>query len=152
MKYYIDSWLRVRGRLLDGTSYRLSAIEKHQHRSKTTRGRSGKMKSKSKTKSASELIVGLKVKTRRYPGLHELAKAAQGAVKLPEWASLKAYRVHAPEGTDRWHVVAEVGHERTVVVRPAGQPEGPTSGVRWFAMSFLSLYQVLNFARAQNKA
>ncbi len=65
--YYTDPWLRLQGRLLDGTAYRLTAIEKHQLRSKTYRSRSGKMKSKSKTKSASELIVGVRVKSRRYP-------------------------------------------------------------------------------------
>lgn len=155
VKHYTDRWLKVRGRLLDGTAYQLDAIEKHQARRKTYRGRSGKTKSKSKTKSAAELVLGLKVKTRRYPrlhALHGLTQEAREAVRLPEWAALKAYHVHAPEGSEVGTLVLRSATKQDWSCAPAGQPEGPTSGVRWFALTFLSLYQVLNYARAPKKA
>ena len=74
------------------------------------------------------------------------------AVQLPEWARLKAHRIHAPEGAESGTLLLRTATKEPWSCAPAGQPEGPTSGVRWFAMSFLSLYQVLNTARAQNEA
>ncbi len=151
--YYTDPWLRLQGRLLDGTAYRLTAIEKHQHRGKTYRSRSGKMKSKSKTKSTTELIVGVRVKSRRYPELSKLtAKTANQVVQLPEWAILKACQIDAPAGSDRATLVLKSATKQAWSCELEGEAEPPTSGVRWFAMSILSIYQVLNLARASGKA
>jgi hypothetical protein len=149
VKYYSDPWLRVEGRLLDGTAYRLTAIEKHQLRSKTYVGRSGKMKSKSKTKSAAELIVGVKVKSRRYPELSKLGvKRARQVVQLPDWAILKACQIDAPAGSDRATLILRSATKQAWSCDAKGEEEPPTSGVRWFAMSILSIYQVLNLAGA----
>ena len=151
--YFSDPWLRLQGRLVDGTAYRLTAIEKHQLRSKTYRSRSGKMKSKSKTKSATELIVGVRVKGRRYPELSKLApKNAHQVVQLPEWASLKACRIDAPASSDRATLVLKSATTQAWSCEAMGDAEPPTSGVRWFAMSILSVYQVLNLARAPETA
>ncbi len=52
------------------------------------------MKSKSKTKAAHELIVGVRVKRRRFPEFAKLlTKLAMPLVQLPEWAKLKACKV-----------------------------------------------------------
>ena len=152
VKYYADRWLRVSGRLLDGTTYHLSAMDKRQDRHKTYRSRSGKMKSKSKTKSATQLTLSLKVKTRRFPGLAGRAADAKGAVQLPPWASLKAVRVAAPAGSDKSSLMlSSVTTAPWTAPEPGSKPP-PQDAVRWFAMSFLSLYQVLGSARAQKQA
>ncbi len=150
VKYFADPWLRVQGRLLDGTLCRLGVVEKRQDRSRWATSRSGKSKLKTKTKSATELIVNLKVKTRRYPGLPALAKAKSQlpqAVKLPEWARLKSVRIQVPEKSERALLHLSTATTQDWTCGPASQPEGHASGVRWFAMSILSLYQLLNRAR-----
>jgi hypothetical protein len=150
--YYTDPWLRVQGRLVDGTAYRLTAIEKHQLRSKTYRSRSGKMKSKSKTKAASELIVGVRVKRRRFPEFARLStKSAVPLVQLPEWAKLKACKVDAPATSDRGTLTLRSATTQAWSCEAEGEAQEPTSGVRWFAMSILSVYQVLNLARVPEK-
>ena len=150
--YYSDPWLRVQGRLVNGTAYRLTAIEKHQLRNKRYRSRSGKMKSKSKTKAATELIVGVRVKRRRFPEFARLSpKSAVQLVQLPEWAKLKACKVDAPATSDRGTLTLRSATNQAWSCEAEGEAQEPTSGVRWFAMSILSVYQVLNLARVPEK-
>ena len=152
VKYYTDPWLRIQGRLLDGTAYRLVATEKHQHRVKTYRSRSGKWKSKSKAKSGTDLNVCVRVKSRRFPDLTKTnVKQVRQIVQLPEWAILKACQVDAPANSERATLVLKSATKVNWSCEPTDGEESPTSGVRWFAMSILSLYQVLNLARGPEK-
>jgi hypothetical protein len=151
VNYYTDRWLQVRGRLLDGTAYQLQAVEQHQVRTKSYRSASGKAKTKTKTKSATELIFRLRVKRRRYPRL-PAAEDARRSVQLPMWASLKACRIHASEDSPVGTLLLKTTTKQNWTCAASGQAEPPTSGVRWFAMSFLSLYQMLNLARNPEKA
>jgi hypothetical protein len=150
VKYYTDRWMNVQGRLLDGTAFRLALIDKHQARSRWATGRSGKMKHKSKSKSATEAALLLKAKARRYPRLNELSGQARSAVKLPEWAVLKAFAIKSDPDAHRLALSAAT-KTKWDVAEP-GKSEQPSSGVRLVAMMFLSLYQVLNLARTAEKA
>ena len=144
VKFYTDPWLTLQGRLLDGSAYRLTLIDRHQARSRTARSRSGKMKRKSKSKCATQAHLALKVKARRYPRLGELAGAAPSAVKLPEWATLKKLAIPTAAGARvSLHAVTKSKWDAP----PPGQDETPQSGARLVAMMFLSLYEVLNLAR-----
>jgi hypothetical protein len=150
VRFYTDRWLTLRGRLLDGTAFRLALIDKHQARSRWARGRSGKMKHKTKTKSATEAALLLKAKARRYPRLNELSGQARSAVKLPEWATLKAFAIKGDPNAHRLALSAAT--KTNWDVAEPGKSEKPSSGVRLVAMMFLSLYQVLNLARTAEKA
>ncbi|MCZ7648689.1 MAG: hypothetical protein M5U26_26105 [Planctomycetota bacterium] len=83
VKYYEDPWLELEGRLLDGTRFRLTMIEKCQARSCWKRGRSGKSKYKSKKKSAAESALLLRFKPGRYAAMERIGSELAGAVQLP---------------------------------------------------------------------
>lgn len=151
VNYYTDRWLQIQGRLLDGTAYQLRVVERHQVRSKTYRSSSGKTKSKTKTKSATELNLRLKVKTRTYPGLATTGDASK-TVQLPDWVRLKAVQIQAPVQSPVGTLLLRTATKQPWTCGSDGKAELPTSGVRWFAMSFLSLYQTLNLARNPEKA
>ena len=155
MKYYEDPWLHLRGRLLDGTTYDLTVIERFQVRSRWKRGRSGKMKHKTKTKSATVVVLRLKPKAAKHAYLQRLASDARNAVQLPGWVQLRDLGV--ADGL----LVLKVG-TKTVWSVPdhpnkpskrgqAPKTEVPHNGQQMTAMMFLSLYQVLNLSRAISK-
>ncbi len=91
---------------------------------------------------------------RRYPELSKLAvKNATQTVQLPEWVTLKACQINAPANSDRGTLTLRSATTQEWSCKQAnGETEEPTSGVRWFAMSILSVYQVLNLARVSGKA
>ena len=102
---------------------------------------SGKLKRKTKTKNASEVIVSLKFKNKRYPNAQELASGIQQFVRLPQWAELKSVVAEGDALTLR---------STTKSGWSAGNPQGKKparDGVGWVSMAFLSLYKLLNEAK-----
>ncbi len=147
VKYFEDTWLQLRGRLLDGTSYQLIVLEKFQARSKWTRSRSGKSKHKSKTKSATDVALRLKPKTNKYAQLTTLSHDAAAAVQLPPWVTLKALQVS--DGT----LLLKAGTKLPWDIPSEKMKlQGQGNGVDMIAMMFVSLYQVLNLSRIITKA
>ncbi|MCA9071861.1 MAG: DUF308 domain-containing protein [Planctomycetaceae bacterium] len=137
-KFFHDSWLTMQGRLLDGTRYTISLIEKQQDRHCTKRSASGKTKHKRKTKNASEAIVSLKIKKAPYAQNPNLALNIRKTLKLPQQTHFKTANFEN-----------EVLSLRTTTKSPwdVGMA-GQLDGVNWIAMMFLSLYQVLHESKS----
>ncbi len=160
VKHYHDPWLVLEGRLLDGTKFSIHAAEKHQARSCRKRGRSGKMKFKSKSKNSSEMTLYLKVKSEKYPQLATLGESAQGAVQIPIWAAIKSLdvteeslnlRVTTPTA---WTVepppLRDLSND-SGSKKPKPRSNTSAEGSELVMSMFLSLYQILNLARAISK-
>lgn len=146
VKYFVDSWLTLSGRLLDGTKFHISMIEKHQDRDRTSRSRSGKTKFKTKTKVASEAILQLKVKPRRYPNLSALVGTTDSnAFQLPPAIGVKAF--FADDETLRLRTTSAVQWD----VYPMKERPGKHDGVTWLATKLMTLYGLLNSARQAAK-
>jgi hypothetical protein len=147
-KFFVDPWMVINGRFLDGTKFAVSMIEKQQDRHRTKRSASGKLKTKHKTKNASEAIVTLKVKQKRYPELSAHASTLDtSSVRLPDWVSAKAVGVEEQGLTLR--STTKLGWD---VHSPAERQQGDTAslerdGVHWIAMKFMYLYSLLNQAK-----
>ena len=139
--YHQHPWLRMRGRLLDGTSWTLTATERMQVRRKTYRTSRGKTKSKTKKKSATVFGLALTPKEKRYGAMTGLAQQAQAALQLPEWAGAK--RVSAEEGGLVLKTMTKAAWDEPA---PAGKVSGPR-GSQLVGLMFLSLYQLLNTNR-----
>ncbi|MFM9965191.1 MAG: hypothetical protein ACKV2Q_28670 [Planctomycetaceae bacterium] len=141
VKYFVDPWLDLSGRFLDGTSYRLIGVEKFQARKKSYRSRSGKYKSKSKTKSSTQVTLSLKPSAKRYAEIEQIGTKLDAAVQLPNWASSRS--VGAANGRVFLTTMTKSDW--------SGQPRSPkstgNSGPHLVAMMFLSLYQALNQSR-----
>ena len=148
VQYFLDPWLDLSGRFLDGTSYRLQGLEKFQARHKKYRGRSGKSKSKSKTKSALQVTLSLKPNAKQYAEPEAISSKLKNTVQLPEWSGQKSVGVHkarlqlTAQTTAAWHG-KPLPH----------QPDEKTyaSGPHLVAMMFLSLYQALNQSQTKRK-
>lgn len=146
VRYFSDPWLRLGGRLLDGTTFQLGLVTAHQARRKTRRSASGKYKTKHKTKQALRAKLRLQVKSARYPGLAALAQQSAGngvariaaQIRLPEQARI--------EGLD----VSADGLELSAHLGLPDQKAAPAHHAA--AMMFLGLYRVLNFVRANDKS
>ncbi len=145
-KFFEDPWLQLTGRLLDGTAYSLTVVEKCQHRSRWKTSRSGKSKHKTKTKTATMAVLRLKPKPSKHRHLARLASDAADAVQLPSWAMLKSIEI---EGGVLL-LKASVKSEWSVPAAERGQPL--CDGVQLIAMMFLSLYQVVNLSKVLTKA
>lgn len=147
-KSYIDRWLSLQSRLVDGTHLRLEMIERTDKRTRTRRGSSGRTKLKSRTVSDALVRVRLQVKTEKYQHLGRLGARARDAVRLPAGARLKSFSVEPDRVdltvliTDPWGVENTPPHENTLQ---------KVNAVQVVAMSLLSLYQVLNLSRAIDK-
>ncbi len=146
VKFYRDPWLQLQGRLLDGTSFQVAAIELSQYRSRWKTSASGKSKHKSKTKTATEAVLCLRPKITKYEHAVQFsAEAAKDAVKLPDWVALKSIDI-----TDRGLTLKVKAKAPWNIASRGKQPE--RDGVHMIAMMFLSLYQILNLSRAMSKA
>ncbi|MBM83491.1 MAG: hypothetical protein CMJ78_23275 [Planctomycetaceae bacterium] len=146
VKYYVDPWLTINGRFVDGTKFTVSMIEKQQDRSKWKTNARGKTKHKSKTKRQSEAIVALKFKSEKYSHVDKIAGKLSGALQLPDWADVKS--IDATE---------ESLSLRTSMRRPWGtiaskRKRPDRDAVELLSMMFLSLYQGLNLSRMIDKA
>ena len=140
--FYTDPWFVMRGRFLDGTKFSVTLLEKQQDRMRWKRGRtSGKMKKKRKTKIASEIIVRLNFKNKRYPQAQELSAKVQQFVRLPQWAELKSVAAEGESMTIRSTTKKRWGAGK----RP--EKRLVRDGVEWVSMAFLSLYKLLNDAK-----
>ena len=146
VKYFVDPWLKLQGRFLDGTTYRLIGTEKYQARNKHYRSRSGKSKSKSKSKSATQITLSLKPSAKRYSGLEQISKDAAKAVQLPSWSHSKSVGV----ANGRLHLTAATTADWKGQLPQPDSPDA-ASGPHLVAMMFLSLYQTLNQARTSRK-
>jgi len=141
VKYYLDSWLSLSGRFLDGSVFRLTATTKLQKRRKWKKSSSGKSKLKTKSKELTVFSLRLRFKTRKYPGV-ETIQNAKGAVQLPKGASIRKVKAYADEvflaaGVSAWDNAA-----------PSKEATTTVSGPHMIAMMFLSVYQILNLSKA----
>lgn len=135
--YHEQAWLRMRGRLLDGTSWTVTATERLQVRRKSYRTSRGKHKTKTKKKSATVFGLALAPKEKRYGAVAGLAPQAQAALQLPAWAGAK-------------RLEADQDGLTLKTLTKAAWDEGPKvdhQGTRLLGMMFLSLYQLLNEQR-----
>ena len=146
---YIDHWLQLRGRLVDGTKFTIRLIEKQQLSRRQKNSASGKQKIKTKTKTSSEAILTLKVKPKRYPRIAQQHEVMDQYVKMPEWAVLKSVDVSGPQLTLRstttsvWSAGAELSKEGETPKEDAIKCDG----VQWVAMMLVSSYEVLKRSR-----
>jgi hypothetical protein len=141
VKYYVDPWLKVRGRLADGTKFSVSMIEKIQRRRCQKVSASGKTKHKTKNKISSEAIVSLAFKINRYPEASKAYQQAPQCIQLPAWAMIKSVKTN--------HNILTVRSTTDVkwsANRP-GRSRAKLDGVNWLAMMFLSLYRLLHISR-----
>jgi hypothetical protein len=147
VKSYVDRWLSLQARLLDGTHLRVEMTERIDQRSRTKRTRSGKYKMKSKTLADALVRVRLQVKPEKYQHLGRLGASARNAVRLPRGARLKSLSVEE----DRLDMTVLVSDPWVTETSP-GRNTGPAvNAVQVVAMSLLSLYQLLNLSRALDK-
>ncbi|PTL78918.1 hypothetical protein [Vitiosangium sp. GDMCC 1.1324] len=142
VKHYVDRWLSLQGRLMDGTHLRVEMTERTDQRSRTKRSRSGKYKTKSKTQSDALVRVRLQVKPEKYQHLGRLGARARNAVQLPQGTRLRALSVEE----DRLDMTILVSQSWSADNKPP-----MVNGVQVVAMSLLSLYQLLHLSRAIDK-
>jgi hypothetical protein len=142
VKSYVDRWLSLQTRLLDGTHLRVEMLERTGKRSRSKRSSSGRYKTKYKTLSDALVRVRLQVKPEKYQHLGRLGARARDAVKIPLGSRLKSLSVEEDrlEMTVLMKGTWGVENERTQV-----------NAVQVMAMSLLSLYQLLNLSRALDK-
>ncbi|HEX8434073.1 hypothetical protein [Archangium sp.] len=153
VKHYVDPWLSLEGRLLDGTHFNLKMIERIDMRSRSKRNARGKTKTKTRRESDALLRVRLRVKPSRYQHLQRLGPRAKGAVQLPPGARLKSLHV-GKERIDLTVVLEAPWAPRETPPPKDSFPMNappPVNGARVVAMSLLSLYQLLNLSRALDK-
>ncbi len=124
-----DQWLTLEGKFLDSTNFSLTLTDLNR-RAYGTNAR-GKSKSKNKPKGT-EINLKLSFPRKKYGSIHVIQKAAPEAVKLPEEVNLKRMKV-TPKAID------------LTVNTPyfSNYPEM----YQTITMMFLSLYQILNFAK-----
>jgi hypothetical protein len=124
-----DQWLTLEGNFLDSTNFFLTVTEFN--RRAYGRNARGKSKSKNKPKGI-EINLKLSFPSKKYGSIHVIQKAAPEAVKLPEEVNLKRMKV--------------TGKAIDLTVNTPyffNQEEM----YQTITMMFLSLYQVLNFAK-----
>ncbi|AKJ01129.1 hypothetical protein ATI61_114162 [Archangium gephyra] len=158
VKHYLDPWLSLQGRLLDGTHFRLEMTERVQLRNRTKTNARGKMKSKSKQLSAAFLRVRLRVKPERYQHLERLGSSARGAVQMITGTQIKNLTVEADRVDMTLHLrIPWVAGHSEPPPSPGSSPgnrsteAAPLNGQRVVATALLSLYQILNLSRALDK-
>ena len=136
IKIYQDPWFNVRGELSDRTKFRFNITENHRNVSGWKRSRSGKRKHKSKNKfKGSELTLQLRYPLRKYGAVQVLKKDAIKAIKLPDTAELKNFKI-----TEKSILIKVYLSSKTIKL---------TYGT--FTSMLLSCYQVLNLARLLSK-
>jgi len=144
-RYYVDPWLKISGRFLDGTSFQIGFLDRMRVRHVVKYSASGKRKSKTKRKAKLSIVVQLKVKPDRYPALSHVVDGSKGAVQIPPGCVVLGLKSNGPslslkvEPPEYWD--AEV----------PGEPAADPSGANIIAMMMLSLYQVLTLAKTIDK-
>ncbi|MBD2495787.1 hypothetical protein [Nostoc sp. FACHB-280] len=136
---YQHEWMKIEGQFLDKTRFELSAtsLSKKQHGWK--RGSSGKSKYKSKIKSGGlDIHLDMVYSQRRYGAIKVLNDEIDGALKLPKLSNLRNLRL-----TDKSMQLA-------VRIAP-NVADNQEEIYQTVTAMFLSLYQVLNLAKALSK-
>jgi hypothetical protein len=128
-----DQWLTLEGKFLDSTNFFLTVTEVN----RTAYGRNAKGKWKSKNKpKGTEINLKLSFPSKKYGSIHVIQNAAPEAVKLPEQVNLKRMKVTGKAidlTVNTPHFFKQEEMYQTIT------------------MMFLSLYQVLNFAKMLSK-
>jgi hypothetical protein len=128
-----DQWLTLEGKFLDSTNFFLTVTDLN----RTAYGTNarGKWKSKNKPKGT-EINLKLSFPSKKYGSIHVIQKAAPEAVKLPEEVNLKRMKVTGKAldlTVNTPHFFKQEEMYQTIT------------------MMFLSLYQILNFAKMLSK-
>ncbi|MCC5640516.1 hypothetical protein LC593_32750 [Nostoc sp. CHAB 5844] len=136
---YQHEWINIQGLFLDKTRFELSATTLSKKQYGWKRGSSGKSKYKSKTKSVGlDIHLSLTYSQRRYGAIKIFKDEVNGAVKLPKLSHLRDLRV-----TDKSIALA-------VRIAP-NVADNQEEIYQTVTAMFLSLYQVLNLAKALSK-
>ncbi|OJT23877.1 hypothetical protein BO221_18120 [Archangium sp. Cb G35] len=152
VKHYLDPWLSLQARLLDGTHVRLEMTQRVQLRNRTKTNIRGKTKYQSKELSDALLRVRLRVKPERYQHLERFGSRAEGAVQLLKGTQLKDLTVEADRVDMTLHLASPWAAGNEPPPGPgSGTGPAPLNGQRVVAMALLSLYQLLNLSRALDK-
>lgn len=135
--HFVDPWLDLCGRLLDGSRFDLSLTARNHVRSRTALSASGRTKYKVKNKALHVGSLFLRVKPERHPGLPISQETAAEAVCLSPGSELRRLTL----GEDTLHIVAARGSTSM------GVSHVPAEGHHLAASLFTSLYAVLRRAR-----
>jgi hypothetical protein len=128
-----DQWLTLEGKFLDSTNFFLTVTELN----RTAYGQNPRGKSKSKNKlKGTEINLKLSFPSKKYGSIHVIQKAAPEAVKLPEEVNLKRMKV-TPKAIDLTVNTPQFFKQEEMY--------------QTITMMFLSLYQILNFAKLLSK-
>jgi hypothetical protein len=128
-----DQWLTLEGKFLDSTNFFLTVTEFN--RRAHGFNANGKWKIKDKPKGI-EINLKLSFPRKKYGSIHVIQKAAPEAVKLPEDVNLKRMKV-TPKAIDLTVKTPNYFNQKEMY--------------QTITMMFLSLYQVLNFAKMLSK-
>jgi hypothetical protein len=143
--HFADPWLKLSGRLADGTAFNIALVERYQARKKWARSRSGKSKLKSKTKIATLATISLFPKQKRYGNHEQLADRMPQFIRVPAWARVK--KVSANAGALR---LTTITGENWAVGK--ANPKQPCDGAELLVLMLLSLYQVLHASKSLRAA
>ena len=125
-----DQWLILEGNFLDSTNFFLTVTELNRTTYKRKAG--GKLKNTKNKPKGTEINLKLSFPRKKYGSIHVIQNAAPEAVKLPEEVNLKRMKV-TPKAIDLTvntpHFFKQEEMYQTIT------------------MMFLSLYQILNFAK-----
>lgn len=128
-----DQWLTLEGKFIDSTNFSLTLTDLN----RTAYGNNARGKSKSKNKpKGTEINLKLSFPSKKYGSIHVIQKAAPEAVKLPEYVNLKRMKVTSK--------AIDLTVNTPLILSQEGLYQTIT-------MMFLSLYQVLNFAKMLSK-
>ncbi|MBU7582256.1 MAG: hypothetical protein KAF91_05000 [Nostoc sp. TH1S01] len=136
---YQHEWMRIQGQFLDKTRFELSATSLSKKQYGWKRGSSGKNKYKSKIKLVGlDIHLNMVYSQRRYGAIKVLKDEMDGALKLPKLSHLRNLRL-----TDKSMQLA-------VRISP-NVADNQNEIYQTVTAMFLSLYQVLNLAKALSK-
>lgn len=135
---YADKWMQIHGVLLDGTKFALAMTETRQDRYRYKRSRSGKQKLKQKSKGASEVLLRLKVKSKKYPNIRDI----EPDFKLAKGAQIKKSKISG----DRIAITAIWQHPKRRGKATSTLPKHDLAGCA--SLLFLGAYRSLNADRA----
>ncbi|MBE9209985.1 hypothetical protein IQ244_26525 [Nostoc sp. LEGE 06077] len=136
---YQHEWISIQGLFLDKTRFELSATSLSKKQYGWKRGSSGKNKYKSKIKSVGlDLHLNLTYSQRRYGAIKVFKNEVDSALKLPKLSNLRDLRV-----TDKsLHLAVRIS---------PNVADNQEEIYQTVTAMFLSLYQVLNLAKALSK-
>lgn len=128
-----DKWLTLQGEFIDSTDFLLTATEfnTRAYGWQTNNNNKSKWKSKDKLKGT-EINLKLSFPRKKYGSIHIIQQAAPEAVKLPTGVQLKRMKVTS-KAIDLTVNIPQTFKQEEIY--------------KTITMMFLSLYQVLNFAK-----